>query len=166
MRNDPIPRSTVQTVTIYCETIHALLPSPVEKVHRNKRGKSTGETDIKDNDFVRQFRTAAVGTGYGNPDGSDRQAALKKLKADEKIRLIWDVGSPSNRQIVYLVRSGRTRKLSMADCFGRLNDKVAADVVQWLNRDNITTSARVVKIVGGTRKRPELGCVLELTAYS
>jgi hypothetical protein len=120
----------------------------------------------KDSDFVRQFRTAAVGTAYGNPDGSDRQAALKKLKADEKIRLIWDAGSPSNRQIVYLVCSGRTRKLSMADCFGRLNDKVAADVVQWLNRDNITTSARVVKIVGGTRKRPELGCVLELTTYS
>ena len=120
----------------------------------------------KDNDFVRQFRTAAVGTRYGNPDGSDRQAALKKLKVDEKIRLIWDAGSPSNRQIVYLVRGGRTRKLSMADCFGRLNDKVAADVVQWLNRDNITTSARVVKVVGGTRKRPDLGCVLELTAYS
>ena len=120
----------------------------------------------KDDDFIRQFRTAAVGTRYANPDGSDRQAALKKLKPGEKVRLIWDAGSPSNRQIVYLVCGGRTRELSMADCFGRLNDKAAADVVRWLNRDNITTSATVVKVVGGTRKRPDLSCVLELTAYS
>ncbi|MBW1890385.1 MAG: hypothetical protein JRI93_07660, partial [Deltaproteobacteria bacterium] len=36
---------------------------------------------------------------------------------------------------------------------------------RWLTKDNIVTAARVVRIVGGTRKRPKLGCVLELSTY-
>ena len=118
----------------------------------------------KDDDFIRQFRTAAVGTDYSNPDGSDRQAAMEKLKAGQKVRLVWDAG---NKPVVYLVlqRGVMARELSMPDCFGRLDDKVAADVIRWLNQENIVTSATVIKITGGTRKRPRLGCVLELRTY-
>jgi hypothetical protein len=53
----------------------------------------------------------------------------------------------------------------MADCFGRLNDKVAADVIRWLTQERISTAVRVARIVGGTRKRPKLGCLLELSTY-
>ena len=119
----------------------------------------------KDEDYIQQFNTPAIGTEYSNPDGSDRQASIKKLKKGEKVRLIWQTESPDNRDVVYLVRKGRGEEIFMPDCFGRLNDKAAADVIRWLNQDNIVTSAKVVKIVGGTRKRPKLGCVIELTTY-
>ena len=119
----------------------------------------------KDDDFIKRFRTAVVGSGYSNTDGSDRQEALKKLKVGKKVRLIWNAGSSGNKNIVYLMRRGHTQELIMPDCFGRLNDKIAADVIRWLTRENIVTSAKVVKITGGTPKRPKLGCVVELTTY-
>jgi len=121
----------------------------------------------KDDGYIETFKTAAVGTELSNPDGSDRQAALEKLKVGQKLRLIWDAGESGSKNVVYLLltRSTYTQELAMPDCFGRLNDKVAADVIRWLNKDNIVTAASVVKIVGGTRKRPKLGCVLELRTY-
>jgi hypothetical protein len=119
----------------------------------------------KDEKFLKRFNTAAVGTEYSNPDGSDRQQTLEKLKPGEKVRLIWQAEAPGNKDVVYLLRKGLGRELSMPDCFGRLNDKVAADVVRWLNQENVVTGGRVVKITGGTRKRPKMGCVIELTTY-
>ena len=115
---------------------------------------------------LEQFRTPAVGCQYSNPDGSSRQDALRKLKVGEKVRLIWHAIENGRRNRVYLVRRGSAgQELSMPDCFGRLDDKVAEKVIRWLNRDNIVTAARVVRITGGTRKQPRLGCVLELATY-
>jgi len=115
---------------------------------------------------IERFRTPAMGCQYSNPDGSSRQDALKKLKAGERVRLIWYAGDSGRRNRVYLVRRGSGgQELAMPDCFGRLDDKVAAKVIRWLNRDNIVTAATVARITGGTRKQPRLGCVLELAAY-
>ena len=119
----------------------------------------------KDDDYIKRFRTPAAGCEHSNPDGSQRQEALRKIKPGEKIRLIWDSGDSGNKTTVYLLRKGMSRELSMPDCFGRLNDKTAADVTSWLSQDNIVTAAKVVKITGGTRKNPRLGCLLELTTY-
>lgn len=119
----------------------------------------------KGDGFIDKVRTPATGCEHSNPDGSERQETLEKLKVGEKVRLIWDATGSVNKNTVYLLRKGRTQQLSMPDCFGRLNDKVATDVVRWLTHDNIVTSAKVVKITGGTRKNPRLGCVLELTTY-
>jgi hypothetical protein len=119
----------------------------------------------KGEDFIKRFRTPVVGSEYSNLDGSDRQEAMQKVKEGQKVRLIWDAASPRNKSVVYLLRGGKKQKLSMPDCFGRLNDKVGAEVVRWLTQENIVTSARVAKIVGGTRKRPKLSCILELTTY-
>jgi len=116
-------------------------------------------------DFIEKFNTAASGCQYSNPDGSSRQEALRKLKIGERVRLVWHAGSAGGKNIVYLVRRGKGQELSMPDCFGCLNDKIAARVVRWLTRDNIVTAARVVRITGGTRKQPRMGCVLELTTY-
>lgn len=116
-------------------------------------------------DLVQTFRTAAVGCEYSNPDGSERQETLAKVKAGEKLRLLWDAGETGNKKTIYLVRGARTQQLSIANCFGRLEDKVAADVIRWLTQESISTSARVVKVVGGTRKRPKLGCIVELSTY-
>ncbi len=115
--------------------------------------------------FIETFRTAAVGVAYANLDGSDRQAVLQKMKAGQKVGLIWDAGNSKTRKIIYLVRSGRINRSSMSDCFGLLNEKVAAAVVRQVTRDNIMTAARVFQITGGTRKQPKLGCVLELSTY-
>lgn len=115
--------------------------------------------------IIKRFNTSAVGVEHSNIDGSNRQEALNLLKPDDKVRLIWDAGSQENKSIVYLVRGGKGQRLKMENCFGRLSEKAAADVVRWTTRENIMTSARVVKIVGGTRKRPKLGCVVELTTY-
>ena len=116
-------------------------------------------------EVLETFRTTAVGTAYSNLDGSDRQEALQALKEGERIRLIWHPAGAEKKDTVYLVRGGQNQKLSMQNCFGRLNDKMAGDVIRWLTLENIVTTARVAKIVGGSRKRPKLGCVLELTTY-
>ena len=113
---------------------------------------------------LQSFRTSAVGCEYTNPDGSDRQEAVLKLKAGQKIRLLWDAGENGQKKTIYLV-GARGKRFSMSDCFGRLNDKTAADVIRWLTREKITTAAKVAKIVGGTRKRPKMGCVIELSTY-
>ncbi len=119
----------------------------------------------KKKNFIENMRTSATGSEYTNPDGSDRQDAIQKLKVGEKVRLLWDAGETGQKKTIYLVRGGNTQKFSMSDCFGRLNDKIAADVIRWLTQEKIATSAKVVKIVGGTRKRPKLGCVLEISTY-
>jgi hypothetical protein len=119
----------------------------------------------KDDDYIKRFRTAAVGTEYRNVDGSDRQAALRKLKKGAKVRLIWDAGESGNKTTVYLVCSGRGKELSLPDCFGRLNDKVAADVIRLMTKEDVMTAAHVADITGGTPKHPNLGCVLELSTY-
>lgn len=113
---------------------------------------------------IQTFRSAAVGCEYTNPDGSERQDAVQKLKAGQKVRLLWDTGESGHKKTIYLSR-GRAQSYAMSDCFGRLNDKTAADVIRWLTQDHIATTAKVAKIVGGTRKRPKLGCVLELSTY-
>lgn len=118
----------------------------------------------KEKNRLKTFRTAAIGCEYSNPDGSNRQKTMDQLKVGQKIRLLWDSGESGHKKIIYLT-SGRSRNFSMSDCFGRLNDKTAEDVIRWLTQDNITTFAKVADIVGGTRKRPKKGCVIELSTY-
>ena len=147
-----------------------LLEALEQMLLRYKRGKE--RIDLKeifckrsDDNFIENFRTAAVGVEYSNIDGSDRQEALKKIKVGEKVRLIWDSGDSGNKDTVYLVRKGAGQELAMPDCFGRLNDKAAAGVIRALTKENVVTAATVAKLTGGTRKRPRLGCVLELRTY-
>ena len=141
----------------------------VERFISRRKDDSVGlreiRCDLKGKDQLNQFKTPVVGSEYNNPDGTDRQEALAKLKAGEKVRLIWDSGESGNKTIIYVVRGGKGKALTMADCFGRLGDKTAADVIRWLTEENIIALATVSKITGGTRKRPKLGCVLELTTY-
>ena len=115
--------------------------------------------------WVQTFNTSAVGCEYSNPDGSERQEALARIKVGEKVRLLWDAGETGNKKTIYLVRGLRSQQLNISNCFGRLDHKIAADIIRWLTQENIATTAKVVKIVGGTRKRPKLGCVVELSTY-
>lgn len=148
----------------------SLLGALEQMLLRYKRGKE--RVDLKeifckrsDDKYIDCFRTAAVGVEYSNIDGSDRQEALQKIKVGDKVRLIWEPGTAPGKDKVYLVRKGLSQELAMADCFGRLNDKVAGGVVRRLTRENVVTAAKVAKIQGGTRKRPKLGCVIELRTY-
>lgn len=116
-------------------------------------------------DWIQTFNTSAVGCEHSNPDGSERQEALAKIKVGEKVRLLWDAGESGNKKTIYLVRGPAAQQLKISNCFGRLNDKTAADIIHWLTQDSIAARAKVVKITGGTRKRPKLGCVIELSTY-
>ena len=118
-----------------------------------------------DDDFIKSFRTTVVGSEYSNVDSSDRQEALQKLKVGEKVRLIWEAGESGGKDKIYVLRGGKGQELAMPDCFGLLNDKVTNDVIQWLSREKIITSAHVVEITGGTSKRPRQSCILELRTY-
>ncbi len=115
--------------------------------------------------LLKTVRTAAVGCEYSNVDGSERQAAIQKLKPGQRVRLIWDAGEDGSKKTVYLVRGSNSQQFSMSDCFGRLNDKMAAEIIQGLTQAKTVAAVRVAKIVGGTRKRPKLGCVLEVDTY-
>ena len=119
----------------------------------------------KKRDLIETVRTPAVGCEYRNIDGSERQAALERLKEGERIRLLWDTGKDGTKKTIYLVRGRNTQAFSMTNCFGRLNDKAAEDVIRRLTQEQIATAAHVAKIVGGTRKKPKLGCFIELSTY-
>ena len=99
-------------------------------------------------DLIKTLKTSAVGSQYRNIDGSDRQATIQKLKPGERVRLIWDAGEDGNKKTIYLVRGAKTQEFSMSDCFGRLNDKVAEEVIRGLNR--ILTVNHVIGIIMST----------------
>lgn len=117
---------------------------------------------VKGDRYLKRFRTAAVGTAYRNVDGSERQKVVSGLKEGEHLRLVWDVRK-ENR--ILLLKKGAGRDLDMSKCMGRLDDKVAADVLRGVTQETSVPSARVAKISGGTRKRPKLGCVIEISIY-
>ena len=142
---------------------HLLIPSKRPKSERIDLKEVVCKPKAKN--LVQTFRTLAVGCEYSNKDGSERQLALEKIKVGERVRLLWDSGEDGNKKILYLVRGRHTQSLNISNCFGRLNDKVAADVIRWLTQEQIATTAHVAKIVGGTRKRPKLGCLIELSTY-
>ena len=142
---------------------HLLIPSKRSKSERINLKEVMCKPKKKN--LIETFRTPAVGCEYKNIDGSERQAALEKLKEGERVRLLWDAGKDGNKRAIYLVRGRNTQAFSMKNCFGRLNDKAAADVISKLTQERIATAARVVKIVGATRKRPKLGCIIELSTY-
>ncbi|MDL1980979.1 MAG: hypothetical protein LWX02_05810 [Deltaproteobacteria bacterium] len=51
-------------------------------------------------------------------------------------------------------------------CIGHLKADLAADVVAWINGDDIEgIYAEVSKILGGTKELPTYGCLIELTIY-
>ena len=110
-------------------------------------------------------RAAVRGTGYSNPDGSDRQQVLAGLKEGRRVRLVWDAGGKRNRQVVYVVRSGLGRQAAMQDCFGTLDPALAEEVVGGALKGEMMTGARIARITGGTARQPKRGSVLELTFY-
>ncbi len=112
--------------------------------------------------YLKRFRTAAVGTAYRNVDGSERQQILEGLKVGDRLRLVWDVRK-ENR--ILLLKWGAGRDIDMSLCMGRLDDKVAAEVLRGVTQETRVPTARVAKISGGTRKRPKLGCVIEMSIY-
>lgn len=112
--------------------------------------------------YLKRFRTAAVGTAYRNVDGSERQQILEGLKAGDRLRLVWDVRKGSR---ILLLKWGSGRNLDMSRCMGRLDDKVAAEVLRGVTQQTRVPTARVAKITGGTRKRSKLGCVVEMSIY-
>jgi hypothetical protein len=116
----------------------------------------------KDAGYLKRFRTAAVGTAYRNVDGSERQQALESLKAGQRLRLVWDVRKENK---ILLLKGGGGAQLDISSCIGRLNDKVAAEVLRGVSQETQVPTARVAKITGGTRKRPKRGCVVEVSIY-
>jgi hypothetical protein len=116
----------------------------------------------KDDGYLKQFRTAAVGTAYRNVDGSERQRAIEGLKVGERLRMVWDVRKENK---ILLLRGSGGAQVDISRCIGRLDDKVAAEVLRGVSQETRVPTARVAKITGGTRKRPKLGCVVEMSIY-
>ena len=51
-------------------------------------------------------------------------------------------------------------------CIGHLKADLAADVVDWINSDDLNgIYAKASKIIGGTKGSPIYGCLIELTIY-
>lgn len=142
---------------------HLLIPSKRSKRQRIHLKEVMCKPKKKDR--IETFQTPAVGCEYKNIDGSDRQSALAKLKEGERVRLLWDAGKDGSKTKLYLVRGRRSQAFSLSNCFGRLSDKISSDVIRKLTQEQIATAARVCRIVGGTGKRPKLGCIIELTTY-
>ncbi len=120
--------------------------------------------DPRDKDYVKKFKTKALGVTFKNIDGSSRQEAIKKLKVGPKVRLIWNKNNPKDSNAIMLFPSGKGN-VAMETCFGHLNASLAADVVHWADKKEMALYAEVEGVLSGTKELPTLGCLIEITTY-
>jgi hypothetical protein len=119
--------------------------------------------DPKETGYQRKFKTKAVGVTKPNYDGSSRQEVIKRLRVGQKVRLVWDKNNPYDPNTIMLFPD--YDQLNMEECFGHLKADLASDVVCWVTEGDLSVYAEVAKILGGTKKLPTLGCLLEITVY-
>ncbi len=115
---------------------------------------------------IRNFKTKVVGVTHRNMDGSSRQSAIRRLKPGDRLQLAWYPKSPHDPNAIMVFGKGSMSQLDMSTCIGHLKADLAADVVKWLDDDNITgIYAAVSEILGGTNGKPTYGCLIEITVY-
>ena len=115
---------------------------------------------------IRKFKTKVVGVTFDNLNGSSRQAAIRNIKIGDRLQLAWNPSDPYDSNAILIFGKGSMSELEEDTCIGHLKADLAADVVDWINSDDLNgIYAKASKILGGTKESPIYGCLIELTIY-
>jgi len=116
--------------------------------------------------YKRKFKTKVVGVTFDNLNGSSRQDAIRGLNIGDRLQLAWNPSNPHDSNAILVFGRGSMHELDGDTCIGHLKADLAADVVDWINRDDVNGMyAEVSKILGSTSDLPTYGCLIELTVY-
>jgi len=138
-------------------------PTQVPPVHGINYPEFLG--DRRETNYIKKFKTKAVGVTYENIDGSSRQEAIRRVRVGQKVRLAWDKENPHDSNAILLFPSDGSDRVKMRNCIGYLNARLAADVVDWVINKDRYVYAEVAEILGGYGDLETVGCLLEITVY-
>lgn len=102
----------------------------------------------------RTYTLGIVGESHKNPDGSSRQAEIKRCREGEAVQLIAEPDNPYDPLAVAVLSRRGT-------CIGY----ISRDHNEWIGQklaDEGIASACIDMIVGGERGKPSRGVLLEL----
>jgi HIRAN domain-containing protein len=137
---------------------------PNETVSRLELKTIPGEKPTEEYD--RKLKTKVVGVTFDNVNGSSRQVAISRLSSGDRLQLAWNPSDPYDSNAILVFGKGTMAQLEGDTCIGHLKADLAADVVDWINSDDIAgIYAEVSEILGGTEELPSYGCLIELTIY-
>jgi len=119
--------------------------------------------DPQATNYIKKFKTMAVGVSKNNADGSSRQEAIKRLRKGQKVRLVWDKNNSYDPNAVMLFPNETDMFLDMQ--FGFLKTDLAADVVKWVTQEDKSVYAEVAQKKRKTEDFPFSGVLLEITVY-
>lgn len=120
----------------------------------------------KQKKYIRTFETKVVGVTFDNDDGSSRQDAIGNLQVGQQVYLVWNPHNPHSSNAILVFGNISTNEVVMSSCLGHLKSGLGADVLEWSKDDNYEgIYAEVVKILGGTKNKPTLGCLIRICLY-
>lgn len=142
-------------------------------VHKKKPAEISQHLELKTipgekptGKHIKKFKTKVVGVTFDNLDCSSRQAAICNIKIGDRLQLAWNPSDPYDSNAILIFGKGSMSGLEGNTCIGHLKADLAADVVAWINSDDINgIYTEASKIMGGTKELPTYGCLIELTIY-
>lgn len=103
-----------------------------------------------------EFFTRVVGTSHANPDGSDRQAAIKEhCAAGALLTMVREPQNSFDSNAIGVYCSGAQ--------IGYLTSEIADQYAPEIDAGKLRLSGRVTDVTGGTRQKPTLGVNIVLT---
>ena len=103
-----------------------------------------------------EFYSSVVGVSHKNPDGSDRQAHIKKYcKAGAPLTLEREPQNPHDPNAIAVLCNGVQ--------IGYLRGRMAQEYAESIDDGQIEMTARVKEVTGGTAGRESLGVNIVVT---
>ncbi len=104
----------------------------------------------------RPFETTVAGVSYKNKGGTNRQSILKRLSPGQGLILKREPRNRYDNNAVKVLTGGRKQ----IGYIPKLDAKRVAAVMD----SGTTVKCSVVKVTGGTKSKPTLGCVVRVSA--
>lgn len=94
-----------------------------------------------------------AGESFDNPDGSSRQAILRRAKPNQPVTLRRELDNPhSDTAVAVHVPGGQ---------IGYISSRHSEWISDWLDTD-VAVAVRLHSLHGGTRDKPSLGAVIHI----
>ena len=99
------------------------------------------------------MKTKIVGVTYDNPDGTNRQNILRRMKdkgcEDERLTFVHEKNNPRDPNAVMILNKKN-------ECLGY------AESVAAMLDDELDVHAYIINFTGGTASRPAIGCNIDI----
>jgi hypothetical protein len=125
-------------------------------IAHNSQPKAVRE-EPTDNIFADGIVLQVVGESHSNPDGTERQIIISKLKAGEMVRLVREPGNPYDPHAIRVDTPGGT--------LGYIARETAKDMASRMD-SGMRCEACISTIAGGTADKPNRGVWLSVQELS